>query len=120
MIIKTIENRILFCWLTIFLFWSISSYVIIADLRVVPTPTQLASTDPELYQITQSRLAWEAYEKEHFFDIEMGDGYVSAIENYILLITGLFGFMRFCDLTSLWRIEEKERRWQWFWDYHNL
>jgi len=92
----------------------------LADLRTVPTTQQLAVIDPEMYHAMQSKIAFDAMNERRFFEFEMGNGYVSAVENYIMMLSLFFGFMRLVDLFKLWEIEEKEYQWVWFWDRHNL
>ena len=119
-ILDKLEHKILFAWFTIFLFWGIGSYIMLADLRLVPTSTQLAQIDPEMHEAMQSATAFNAMQERRFFEFEMGNGYVSAIENYVMMLMLFFGFMRFVDLNKLWRMQEVECRWLWFWGNQNL
>lgn len=106
-------RRIYFCILTIFILWGLGSYVMVIDLGSVPrhgsvewreqNPNWTVGMRPKQYP-------------ERFWEWDIGNGFVSNIENIVMMLCEFFGFMRFIDLMKLWHEEEKLQSWRLFWE----
>jgi hypothetical protein len=98
---------------TILILWGLGSYVMCGDLMTVPqygseafmreNPNWTMEMKPRQYP-------------ERFWEWNIGNGFVSNIENIVMMLSLFFGFMRFIDLMKLFHEEEKIQRWRMFWE----
>jgi hypothetical protein len=105
--------RIVFCMITILILWGLGAYVVCGDLTTVPrygseawireNPNWSVGMKPPQYP-------------ERFWEWNIGNGFVSNIENIVMMLCLFFGFMRFIDLMKLFHEEEKAQAWRMFWE----
>lgn len=55
-------------------------------------------------------------EQRRFWEWNLGNGYISPIENAVMMLSLFFGYMRLVDLMREYRRVDKERAWLWFWN----
>lgn len=98
------NRRLLFTFGTMMLCFSIGSYIMCVDLDSV-------SQRPLTFE---ERLNAKYVEKQRFWEWDLGNGYVSATENAVMLLTLFFGFMRTVDLLMEFRRIEHDMAFAWF------
>jgi hypothetical protein len=88
-------------------FSSTSSYILISEYMTIP----INYHDPD-YRIGQIYIE----DKSRFWEIDIGNGFLSNIENILIGVFWLWSFMRFVDLLSLLEKKDKLNRWSYFWE----
>ncbi len=108
------DRRLLFTFFTMMVCFGIGSYIMCTDL--VSVPKKDSALWHELYPNHTAGIADKYEQEQRFWEWNLGNHYVSAIENIVMMLTLFFGFMRFVDLNKEFQRVEKERRWIWFWN----
>jgi len=71
---------------------------------------------PQRPQTFEEQINAKYEEQRRFWEWNMGNGYVSASENAVMILSLFFGFMRTIDMLKELQRIEKERSWTWFWN----
>lgn len=100
------DRRLLFTFATMMLCFSIGAYIMCVEMPTIPhrPPT------------FEEQINAKYVEKQRFWEWILGNGYMSASENAVMLLSLFFGYMRIVDLFREYRRVEKERAWIWFWN----
>ena len=85
--------------LTILILFGIGAYIMVFDLGSVPRDGYEIANDPD-----------------RFWEINIGNGFVSNIENILMWLGEFFGFMRCLDLIKLIHEEDKKQKWRIFFE----
>jgi len=101
------SKRTVFCMFTILALWGMGSYIVVFDLASVPK----VSDDPEWYAGKKTY-----QDPDRVWEWNIGNGFVSNIENIVMWLCEFFGFLRFLDLIKLFHEDEKIYRWRMFWE----
>ena len=97
-------RRMYFAFVCVFILWGISAYMMCVDLNSVPR-----EGTPAFYEMYPDHFAGQTHEDPtRFWEWDMGNGFVSNIEHYVMMACGLFGWMRFTDLMLLWHRRDRE------------
>ena len=108
------DRELIFNVITLMLCFAVGSSIMIADLMTVPK-----KGTPQFQEMYPNWTVGESVkyeEQRRFWEWEMGNGYVSPIENAVMTLALFFGFMRMMDLVFTVQRVEKERGWIWFWN----
>jgi len=122
----SMEQRLTFCMATMMLCYGIGCYIMVVDAMSLPVigrhyPLEYLQKHPLFWKelnISSIRIhypPWLREDKTRFWEWEMGDHFVSNIENAVMILSLFFGFMRTVDVIALFREKERMERWCDFW-----
>ena len=112
---RKLEHSFIFCILCLFIFLLIPTFIIYTE-RCNYTPH---AEDSDYYvgkNLVDSRLSV----KKDFWKWELGDGMISNIENIVIGVFTLWGFLRLFDLFKIMRRIDQRDRWLYFWNRNEL
>jgi len=89
--------RSIFCFLCIILLFGFGSYYLMMDWKSVPSIEEHPDWMPG------ARAEW-FYEPGREWELVLGNGFMSNIENIVVHLCLFFGFMRFVDLAVMWKL----------------
>jgi hypothetical protein len=101
-------RKIVFIFGTMILCYSIGSFMVMFDLAQVPVIN---------HDYARSHPEWRVQDFEYpvqTWELRIGDGQVSALENILIWLPLLFGFMRTVDLIRAFHDDEKENGFAYF------
>ena len=90
-------------FITMFFCYGIGSFMVVIDLSSVPVHDFSWYRNNPQWRIQNVEYATSTWE------FCLGDGEVTALENILIWIPLLFGFMRTIDFFRAWHDEEKEQ-----------
>ena len=98
-----IENSITFCLFCIILLFGISSFLLISDYIQLPIKGSESFMKENPDYIVESPYIEKLVQenKSRFWEIKIGNGFISNIENVIIYVCMLWGIMRTIDLMIL-------------------
>lgn len=118
---RSLDYRISRCLAHLLVLFSVASVILIVDAGSLPVKgrhydyEQLQS-DPVFWRAVNKTNAYKQYEEPaRFWEFNLGNHFVSNIENVVMMVCFLWGWMRLADLIRLFMDKEKQDQWTDFW-----
>ena len=122
MVDRSLDYCISRCLLHLIVLFSIASVIMVVDVCSVPVRGRYYSLesllkDPVLWRaVNKTRQLKQYDEPQRFWEFNLGNHFVSNIENAIMYVCFLWGWMRLADLIRLFMDKEKEDAWLYFFE----
>lgn len=119
---RSLDYKISRCLLMMIAFFGIASYIMVVDVCSVPVKGRLYDldqlrSDPVLWRaVNKSRELKHFEDPSRFWEWDLGNHFVSNIENAVMYVMFLWGWMRTVDLLRLFHDRDLENRWHDFWE----
>ena len=111
MISNLYYKKIRFCLICIILLFGVSAWIITPEYVTIPrrdhNPYWFAGED-----VFKARINYNPY----FWEFSIGNKRLSNLENMIVFLFMLWGFMRMIDIMRLFIRDDKLNRWRYFWE----
>jgi hypothetical protein len=104
-IIKNIDNRILFCLITMILCFIITDITLIPDYLKLPDKKKDMTWFSGKYTFNHGK---EFNNPKRYWEYNPFNGFISPVENMITILCMFFGLLRLVDLMKLFYIKNKK------------